>query len=76
MAVALLTDAFLFAGRNPAAPVVRVLATDTELELSLGEPGAEAAEVRAPLRELLPWALGRQGVPAAGAGWPRLPAWL
>lgn len=75
VAAALLTDAFFFAGRNPEVPPVRVLATDAELELSLGEPGAEPAEVRAPVRELLPWALGRQGVPAS-ADWPALPAWL
>ena len=75
VAAALLADAFFFAGRNPEVPSVHVLATDAELELSLGEPGAEPAEVRAPVRELLPWALGRQGVPAS-ADWPELPAWL
>ncbi len=76
VAAALLADAFFFAGRHPEAPPVHVLATDAELELRLGDAAGPVAEVRAPVSELLPWALGRQGVPAAGAGWPALPAWL
>jgi maleylpyruvate isomerase len=74
---ALLTDAFFFAGRQPEAPAVRLVATDAELELRLGNPGGEPTEVRAPVRELLPWALGRHlALPPSAAGWPVLPAWL
>jgi maleylpyruvate isomerase len=85
LGAALLTDAFFFASRNPDSPAVRVLASDAELELSLGgerdaaEPGpatAEPVEVRAPIRELLPWALGRHRLLPAGVDWPELPAWL
>ena len=77
LGAALLADAFFFAARQPDPPAVRVLASDAELELSLGEPGAAgAAEVRAPIRELLPWALGRDRLLPAGVDWPALPAWL
>jgi len=72
---ALLTDAFFFAARQPAVPPVRLLATDAELELRLGDPDTVPDEVRAPVRELLPWALGRHR-PASAADWPQLPAWL
>ena len=73
---ALLTDAFFFAGRQPTAPAVRLLATDVDLELRLGDPDAEPADVRAPVRELLPWALGRHRSLPADVDWPALPAWL
>lgn len=76
LAAALLTDAFFFASRHPEPPAVRVLASDAELELSLGEPGATPVEVRAPIRDLLPWALGRHRLMPAGVDWPELPAWL
>lgn len=75
VAAALLCDAFFFAGRQPTAPAVRMVATDAELELSLGDP-ADAAEVRAPVAQLLPWALGRYRLLPAGRDWPSLPAWL
>lgn len=74
---ALLTDAFFFASRHPEPPAVRVRADDAELAISLGEQaGAEPVEVRAPVRELLPWALGRRRLLPAGTDWPELPAWL
>lgn len=72
---ALLIDAFSFAARHPAAPDVRVQATDADLELRLGD-GDPPAEVRAPVRELLPWALGRTALMRAGTDWPDLPPWL
>ncbi|MFL6163952.1 MAG: maleylpyruvate isomerase N-terminal domain-containing protein [Jatrophihabitantaceae bacterium] len=77
LAGALLTDAFFFAARQPEVPAVRLLATDVELELSLGGPeSAEPVEVRAPVRDLLPWALGRHRLLPPGTDWPELPAWL
>jgi len=76
LAAALLTDAFFFAARHPEPPAVRVLATDAELELSLGRPEATPVEVRAPIRELLPRALGRHRLLPAGVDWPELPSWL
>jgi maleylpyruvate isomerase len=75
VAAALLADAFFFAGRQPTAPAVRMVATDTELELGLGDAAA-AVEVRAPVAQLLPWALGRHRLLPAGVDWPRLPPWL
>ncbi|HEU5270570.1 MAG TPA: maleylpyruvate isomerase N-terminal domain-containing protein [Jatrophihabitans sp.] len=77
LGTALLTDAFFFAARHPEPPAVRVLASDADLELSLGRPDAtDPVEVRAPVRELLPWALGRHRLLPAGVDWPELPAWL
>ena len=77
LGAALLTDAFFFASRNPESPTVRVLATDADLELRLGEPdAAEPVEVRAPVGDLLPWALGRHRLLPAGVDWPELPGWL
>ncbi|HTZ43815.1 MAG TPA: maleylpyruvate isomerase family mycothiol-dependent enzyme [Jatrophihabitans sp.] len=72
---ALLTDAFAFAANHPDAPPVRVLPTDAELELRLGA-GEPATEVRAPVGELLPWALGRDALLPPGLAWPHLPPWL
>jgi maleylpyruvate isomerase len=76
VAAALLSDAFFFAARQPAAPAVRMSATDAELELSLGDPAVRPVEVRAPVAQLLPWALGRHRLLPPGVDWPRLPAWL
>jgi maleylpyruvate isomerase len=76
VAAALLSDAFFFAARQPTVPAVRVWATDAELELSLGDSAAEPVEVRAPVAQLLPWALGRHRLLPPEVDWPRLPAWL
>lgn len=67
--VALLVDACGFAATKPAAPGVRIRATDADLVQVLGDGGEN---VEAPVAELLPWVLGRQPRP----DWPALPAWL
>jgi maleylpyruvate isomerase len=78
LGVALLADAFFFASRHPEPPAVRVQASDAELATSLGgdRAGEQPVQVRARVRELLPWALGRHRLLPAGADWPALPAWL
>lgn len=73
---ALLTDAFFFAARHPEPPAVRVRASDAELAVDLAGDRQQPVEVRAPVRELLPWALGRHRLLPAGTDWPELPAWL
>jgi len=78
LGVALLADAFFFAARHPEPPAVRVQASDAELATSLGgdRAGEQPVEVRARVRELLPWALGRRRLLPAGTDWPELPPWL
>jgi maleylpyruvate isomerase len=73
---ALLTDAFFFAARHPEPPAVRVQASDAGLVTNLAADGQQPVEVRAPVRQLLPWALGRHRLLPAGTDWPELPAWL
>jgi maleylpyruvate isomerase len=73
---ALLADAFFFASRRPEPPAVRVRASDAELVANLAGDGRQPVEVRAPVRELLPWALGRHRLLPAGTDWPELPGWL
>jgi maleylpyruvate isomerase len=76
LAAELLADAFRFAVRKPACPQVRVLASDAEFDQLLGD-NDRCPVVRAPVRQLLPWALGRPRLAPAEAGtWPVLPAWL
>lgn len=67
--IALLTDAAGFAAANPAAPGVRIVASDADFEVVLAD-GARPVEL--PLAELLGWVLGRE----SRTDLPALPAWL